>query len=117
MVFRVELYKTSSGNCPVRDFLEDLRKWNSDDHVAVIAGIAKLRNSMNHRPPLSKPLGNGLYELRHVGKLNTRVIYFFVRGRRIVVVHGVRNKAQAFRQVDLDTALARKQDWTDRNRP
>jgi hypothetical protein len=32
-------------------------------------------------------------------------------------VHGVRNKAQAFRQVDLDTALARKQDWTDRNRP
>jgi len=32
--------------------------------------------------------------LRHVGKLNTRVLYFFVKGRRIVAAHGIRNKAQ-----------------------
>ncbi|MGC2625460.1 MAG: type II toxin-antitoxin system RelE/ParE family toxin [Candidatus Udaeobacter sp.] len=44
---------------------------------------------------LSKALGDGLFELRHVGKLNTRVLWFFRKGRRIIAVHGVRNKGQA----------------------
>ena len=44
---------------------------------------------------MTKALGNGLFELRHVGKLNTRVLWFFTKGRRIVLVQGVRNKGQA----------------------
>jgi hypothetical protein len=45
-----------------------------------MAGLAKLRDRGYHRPPLSKPLWKGLFELRHVGKLNTRVLYFFAKG-------------------------------------
>jgi hypothetical protein len=44
-----------------------------DDFAAVVAGLAKLRSRQYHREPLSKALGDGLFELRHVGKLNTRV--------------------------------------------
>jgi len=28
-------------------------------------------------------------EQRHVGKLNTRVLWFFVKNRRIIAMHGI----------------------------
>ena len=80
----------------------------------MLAGLEKLRNSQYHREPLSKSLGQGLFELRHVGKLNTRVLWFFMKGRRIVVVHGIRNKGQAIANRDLQTARMRMDDWLQR---
>ena len=46
--------------------------------------------------------------------LNTRVLWFFMKGRRIVAVHGVRNKSQAISARDLDTAWERMRDWQKR---
>ena len=86
MEFTLEFYETSAGRCPVREFLDELKESNPHDFAAVLAGLAKLRNREYHRPPLSKPIGNDLFELRHVGKLNTRVLYFFMKGRRIILV-------------------------------
>ena len=55
-------------------------------------------------------------ELRHVGKLNTRVLWFFMKGRRIIAVHGVRNKGQAIAKSDLRTARDRMDDWKVREK-
>ena len=49
-----------------------------------------------------------------MGKLNTRVLWFFVKNRRIVLVHGIRNKGQAIPARDLETARARMHDWLKR---
>jgi len=49
--------------------------------------------------------------LRHVGKLNTRVLYFFARGQRIITVHGIRSKSQRISERDINVALERKKDW------
>ena len=117
MEFTVEFYETETGHSPVREFLEQLRATDPGDFAAVLAGLAKLRNRQYHREPLSKALGGGLFELRHVGKLNTRVLWFFMRGRRIVAVHGIRNKGQAIPARDLDTARARMSDWQARHEP
>jgi len=76
MEFSVEFYETASGQSPVRDFLDELKDSDPDDFAAVLAGFAKLKNGQYHREPLSKAIGNGLFELRHVGKLNTRVLWF-----------------------------------------
>lgn len=114
MEFTVEFYETESGSCPVREFLEKLKNSDPDDFAAVIAGLAKLRNRQCHREPLSKALENGLFELRHVGKLNTRVLWFFVRDRRIVAVHAIRNKGRAIPDRDLETARERMRDWRKR---
>ena len=103
MEFTVEFYTTDTGRCPVREFLDELKTSDAGDFAVVMAGLAKLRNRQYHREPLSKALGDGLFELRHVGKLNTRVLWFFMKGRRIVIVHGVRNKGQAIPARDLDT--------------
>jgi phage-related protein len=114
MDFTVEFYNTESGACPVREFLDDLKESDPGDFAAVLAGLAKLRNSQYHREPLSKALGDGIFELRHVGKLNTRVLWFFMKGRRIVFLHGIRNKGQAIPARDLVTARERMRDWRRR---
>src|SRR5215813_1404603 len=114
MDFTVEFYETQAGRCPVREFLDELKSRDPGDLAVVVAGLAKLRNSQYHREPLSKALGDGLFELRHVGKLNTRVLWFFMQGRRIVAVHGIRNKGQAIPARDLATARERMGDWRER---
>ncbi len=116
MDFTVEFYETAVGSCPVREFLDDLKEKDPDDFASVVAGLAKLKQRQNHREPLSKSIGDGMFELRHVGKLNTRVLWFFVKGRRIIAVHGIRNKGQAIPARDLSTARGRMDDWKKRSR-
>ena len=115
MDFSVEFFINASGRSPVQDFLEEIRKSDPDDHASVLRGLAKLRNRQNHREPLSKALGDGLLELRHVGKLNTRILWFFVKGRRIIAVHGIRNKGQSIPARDLQIARDRRRDWQERS--
>jgi phage-related protein len=115
MEFEVEFYKTVNGHSPVREFLLELKASDPGDFAAVAAGLEKLRYRQCHREPLTKALNDGLFELRHVGKLNTRVLWFFMKGRRIIAVHGIRNKGQSIPPRDLDTARARMKDWKERN--
>ena len=115
MQFALEFYETPSGQCPVRDFLDNLKESDPDDFAAVVAGLAKLRSRQYHRPPLSKSIGDDLFELRHVGKLNTRVLFFFMKDRRIIAVHGIRHKGREMPARDRKTALERKADWMIRH--
>lgn len=114
MQFSVEFYQTRDGKSPVEEFLNELERTDPDDFAIVLAGLNRLRNRHYHRPPLSKPIGDGLFELRHVGKLNTRVLYFFMKGQKIITVQGIRNKGWAILDSDRKVALARKQDWMER---
>jgi len=115
MEFSIEFYETNSGRCPVQEFLDHVEKTDPDAFESVLAGLGKLRRREYHRPPLSKPIGNDLYELRHVGKLNTRMLFFFMEGRRIIIVHGVRKKARLLSIRDRKVALDRKRDWLARD--
>jgi len=114
MDFKVEFYESANGATPVREFLDRLKESDPDAFAAVIAGLAKLRNRQYHREPLSKAVGDGLFELRYVGRLNSRVLWFFVKDRRIIAVHGIRNKGQAIPIRDLETARERMYDWLRR---
>jgi phage-related protein len=115
MEFTIEFYESQAGGCPVREFLDKLKETNPDDFAAVMAGLAKLRNRQYHKPPLSKPIRDDLFELRHVGKLNTRVLFFFAKGQRIILLHGIRNKATGISKRDRKVGLERKKDWLSRN--
>jgi len=115
MRFTIEFYSSEKGKEPVREFLDDLKETDLDDFSAVLAGLDKLRDRRYHREPLSKNIGDGLLELRHVGKLNTRIIYFFMREQQIILLHGIRNKSRKIPEYDRKTALSRKEDWLRRN--
>lgn len=86
MEFTVEFYETSSGKSPVCE-----------------------------RPPLSKPIGDDLFELRHVGKMNSRALYFFVKGKRIITLYGIGSKAKKIAPRDRKVALDIKRDCLARN--
>ena len=115
MDFEISFYESVDGHCPVDNFLRELKQSDPKDHAAVLVGLLKLGQRQLHRSPLTKPLGDGLFELRHIGNLNTRVLWFFMVGRRIVAVHGIRHKAQAIPEQDLRLARHRRQDWLRRN--
>jgi phage-related protein len=115
MEFTIEFYETDTGRCPVRKFFDELKASNPDDFAAVLAGLAKLRSHTYHRPPLSKSIGDNLFELRHVGKLNTRILYFFMKNRRIILVHGIRKKTKALSARDRRIAQERRRDWLARS--
>ena len=114
MDFTVEFYVSRSATVPVQQFLDELKQSDPADHAAVLRGLAKLRDRRYHHEPLSKALSHGLFELRHVGKLNTRVIWFFMKRRRIIAVHGIRTKGRAIASRDLETARGRMRDWQER---
>ena len=79
-----------------------------------VTGLGPVRAKLIKKGMITKALGDGLFELRHVGKLNTRVLWFFVKNRRIVAVHGIRNKGQAIPARDLATARERMHEWQKR---
>ena len=99
----------------MQDFLEGVKDTAPDDFAVVMAGLNKLKLREYHRPPLSKPIGDGLYELRHVGRLNTRIFYFFAHGKRIVLVHGILKKGRKIPVHERKVALQRKLDWETRH--
>lgn len=115
MRFTIEFYESPAGARPIEEFLDELRDSDHDDFAAVLAGLDRLKSRHNHREPLSKSLGDGLHELRHVGKLNTRILWFFQKGARIIAVHGIRNKGQKIAARDLAVAHTRMSDWIKRN--
>lgn len=55
--------------------------------------------------PYSKPIGNGLWELRRKGRPQIRILYGFCRGEAILVL-GFKKQRSALRPQDV--ALARK---------
>jgi phage-related protein len=115
MKFTIEFYENEGGRSPVQDFLEGVKDTAPDDFAVVMAGLNKLKLREYHRPPLSKPIGDGLYELRHVGRLNTRIFYFFAHGKRIVLVHGILKKGRKIPVHERKVALQRKLDWETRH--
>jgi phage-related protein len=115
MEFKIEFYETEQGRCPVRDFLDEIKTTDPNNFAIILAGINKLKWREYHHSPLSRHIGQGLYELRHVGKLNTRIFYFFARRRSIVLVHGMVKKGRKIPKRERDTALRRKKDWEQRH--
>lgn len=91
--FEIILYETEDGQIPVREFLDSIdgklaAKIAVDMKILAAEGPAS-------REPRSKELEDGIFELRtKLGSDITRVLYFFVVGRRIVMTNGFVKKSQ-----------------------
>lgn len=56
----------------------------------------------------TKPMGNGLVELRVRGKQEVRVLFVYAKGKRIYLLHGFIKKTQTTPKKELELALQRK---------
>ncbi len=105
--WRVELYAHDDGESPVEAFINALptkvraRLRANLDHLAMVGNRAAA--------PLSKPLGEGLFELRvSLGRMEVRLLYAFFPDRRIVLLHASLKKTRAVSATDIEIARARR---------
>lgn len=111
--FTIEVFKSSSGRDYVGDFLNSL---DIMSRATVESDLSELeRLGTRAKEPLSKPLGNGLFELRSKTPMgNVRILYFFLKGRIILLTNGFVKKTWAIPQDEIDIARRRMKEYTQR---
>ncbi len=111
--FRVDFYKTDAGEKPLSAFIKSL---DLKTKAKVVANLSLLEEygNMAHEP-LSKYLGDGLFELRtKTEKAFVRLLYFFDEEKIIVATNGFIKKANRTPKSEIDLAKKRREDYFSR---
>lgn len=112
-MYDVIFYAKEDGTEPTKEFLTDL---DTKMRAKMVRTIALLQANGNLlREPYSKPLQEGIFELKaQVGTDITRVLYFFYIGRNIVLTNGFIKKSQKTPPGEIERAIAYKNDFLAR---
>ncbi len=114
-MFDVEYYEKEDGTFPAEEFILSL---DSKMQAKMFRELDLLETFGNQlREPHSKPLGDGIYEIRaKVASDITRVLYFFVVNKKIILTNGFVKKTQ--KTPDNEIALAKKyrKNYLERNK-
>ena len=107
MIWKILLFETPEGQPVVEKFLNGLQ-------TATKQKVARHFDLLEHYGPdlgmpHSKPLGDGLYELRVRGRQEVRILYVFAIGHTIFLLHGFLKKTQIIPKRELDLARHRQQ--------
>lgn len=116
--YEVIFYDKADGTEPAKDFILSLDKKMRAKMLRTISLLAD--NGPDLREPCSKPLGDGIFELRaKVSSDISRVLYFFIVGRRVILTNGFIKKTQKTPPAELERAKRYRADYLGReeNRP
>lgn len=116
--YEVIFYDKADGTEPAKDFILSLDKKMRAKMLRTISLLAD--NGPDLREPGSKPLGDGIFELRaKVGSDISHVLYFFIVGRRVILTNGFIKKTQKTPPAELERAKRYRADYLGReeNRP
>lgn len=111
--FEVVFYDLPNGKEPAKEFLEGLDQKMQAKLIRTV--VLLQQNGSALREPYSKPLDNGLFELRaKVGSDISRVLYFFFVGRKIVLTNGFIKKTQKTPRGEIEKANAYRKEYLSR---
>ena len=117
-MYTVEFYETRDGQCPVWEFLENLRIKSASNkdariqHKQVSLYIELLQqNGTRLNDNITKHLENGIWELRPG---NNRVFYFFYENNTFVLLHQFRKKSQKTPKREIEKAKSERIDYFSR---
>ena len=114
-MFNVIFYETEKGKKPVEEFLNSLDVKMRAKMVSMMELLEEKRNQL--REPYSKPVDDGIFELRAVqGNNITRALYFFYVGKTIVITNGFVKKQQKTPSKEISLAKERRADFLRRNK-
>ncbi|MDD4566023.1 MAG: type II toxin-antitoxin system RelE/ParE family toxin [Eubacteriales bacterium] len=101
--FVVEFFEREDGSYPAEQFI---LSQDTKMRAKIFRLIELLEWQGNElREPYSKALGDGILEIRAQQGANiTRVLYFFVIGRKIILTNGFVKKTQKTPQGEIDIA-------------
>lgn len=117
-MYTVEFYETRDGQCPVWEFLENLRiKSASNKGARIQHKQASLyiellqQNGTRLNDNITKHLEDGIWELRPG---NNRVFYFFYENNTFVLLHQFRKKSQKTPKREIEKAKSERIDYLSR---
>ncbi len=111
--FDIEFYQKENGEEPVKDFILSL-------DCKMQAKILKILDLLEDNGPAigmpySESLGEGIFEIRAKHGTNiTRVLYFFVIGKKIVLTNAFIKKTQKTPKKEITTAKKYRADYERR---
>lgn len=99
-------YRSPNGKEPVRQWLLELDR---EDRRIVGKDIQKVEFGWPIGMPYSRPLGQGLFEVRSsISDRRIARVIFFIRRDRMILLHGFVKKTPKTPNQDLDLAVKRK---------
>ena len=104
-LFDVEYYEKSDGTYPAEEFIlsQDIKMQAKLFHLLELLEL----KGNELREPYSKSLSDGIFEIRAIqGNHISRVLYFFVVGKKIILTNGFVKKTQ--KTPENEIALAKK---------
>ena len=111
--FEVIFYDKPDGTEPVKDFLDSLDTKMRAKMLLTVLLLAE--NGTQLREPYSKPLDDGIFELRaKVGTDISRVLYFFMIGKKVILTNGFIKKTQKTPNVELEKAKLYRKEYLSR---
>lgn len=111
--FTVEFYDLPDGTEPAKEFILSLDVKMRAKMLRTVELLA--HNGTELREPHSKPLSDGIFELRaKVGSDISRVLYFFVVGRKIILTNGFIKKTQKTPPGEIEKARQYRKDYLSR---
>ena len=106
----VIFYETDTGVEPANDFIKSLLPKMQAKMLHTILLLTE--RGTNLREPYSKPLDDGIFELRaKSGKNISRVLYFFVVGNRAILTHGFIKKTPKTPSGEIERAKRYRADY------
>lgn len=111
--FEVIFYEKEDGTEPAKSFISELDEKMRAKMLRTIVLLAN--NGPELREPYSKALGDGIFELRvKFGSDISRVLYFFIFDRRIVLTNGFIKKTPKTPAVEIERAKYYRADFLKR---
>jgi phage-related protein len=111
--FTIIFYDESDGTKPAKDFILGLDPKMMAKMLRVVNMLET--NGTELREPYSKHLSEGIFELRaKVGSDITRVLYFFMVGRKAVLTHGFIKKTQKTPTDEIERAKIYRYEYLNR---
>lgn len=112
-MFDVEYYKKSDGTYPAEEFIlsQDVKMKTK---LLRLLELLELKGN-ELREPYSKSLSDGIFEIRaNQGNNITRVLYFFVVGKKIILTNGFVKKTQKTPENEIELAKKYREDYERR---
>lgn len=113
-MFNIEFYKLPNGEQPVAEFLDGLDAKMRAKALHSISILEEFGNNL--REPHSKPIGDGLFELRiKFASDISRIFYFFMVDNKIILTNGFVKKTMRTPKAQIDLARKYKADYERRH--
>lgn len=113
MSYAVEYFELPDGSRPAEEFILE-QDFKMQAKLFMALEFLEERGPML-REPFSKPLGEGVFEIRaKQGSDISRVLYFFVVGKKVILTNGLVKKTQKTPAREIEKAKKYRAEYLNR---